>query len=884
MVCQFVYDGTNWIWVGHENVNTDTNVSQVLSASNAQYPILLSYSTQGTNISTVDNVAYRSNKIYANPSTGVVTAENFVGKINGHTVNSDVPSGAKFTDTTYNFGAGLSTSGSNVNLSLLSTTQTTNEANVTNHVYPVEIDKNGKLAVLVPWINSNTTYTDGDGIDLTGTVFSHYSPASADITTELDPEANNKNIIKTLSLDNFGHIVSSTYSDGKTFFYIEGSASDAAGVWTGTQNEITEYYNGLTVMYVPKVAGKSGSVTLNINGLGAIQCYTTNTDALTTHYKANTPILFTYYDGKWRRADYNANTTYSKMTAAEQAGGTATTARTISADVLRKAIVGQADTAGYAVTASNATLASSAAYAVTAGNAVNAANAVTATAAVMASNAIKAHSAAYAITASAAITASNAIKAHSAAYAITASYAASATTAGAAVTASYAANAVNATNATKATQDASGNVITTTYATKAELNNLISANDALIFKGTLGATHGTTTAVPANSYQTGWTYRVVDAGTYAGQVCEIGDLLIAVSDGPATGTTVTNTHWTVAQTNIDGIVTSPQTSSTSGSIAIFTGTSGKTITKVGSAGTSTKPIYIDSNGRPAAITSYEGMAGSATYAASAAQATHAASATFAVNATNAVEATHSASATFATNAGSATSAANATYAGSAGSAKTATTASQAVHAASATWALSAGSATSASQAVHAASANYAASANVANSATTAGNAVNAETAVSAESASYALYAASAGYAVLSLTASNAVTAGRAIYAASAAYTVSALNATHAASASFAASATSASQTIHAASAGYSVSAAQATHAASASYATISSAQSTAKLFMLGTTAQAASNMIPYSHTAVYAIEGAFAATSYKVAEHVILQYNTSTEALDFVFS
>lgn len=687
MVCQFVYDGTNWIWVGHENVNTDTNVSQVLSASNAQYPVLLSYSTQGTNTSTVDNVAYRSNKIYANPSTGAITAENFVGKINGHTVNADVPSGAKFTDTTYNFGAGLSTTGSNVNLSLLSTTQTTNEANVTNHVYPVEIDKNGKLAVLVPWINSNTTYTNGDGLDLTGTVFSHYSPTSVDITTELDPEANNKNIIKTLSLDNFGHIVSSTYSDGKTFFYIEGSASDAAGVWTGTQDEITEYYNGLTVMYVPKVAGKSGSVTLNINGLGAVQCYTTNTDALTTHYAANTPILFTYYGGKWRRADYNANTTYAKMTAVEQAGGTATTARSISADVLRKAIVGHADTAGYAVTASNATLASSAAYAITAGNAVNAANAVTATAAVTASNAIKAHSAAYAITASAAITASNAVKAHSAAYAITASYAANATTAGAAVTASYAANAVNATNATKATQDASGNVITTTYATKAELNNIISANDALIFKGTLGATHGTTTAVPANSYQTGWTYRVVDAGTYAGQVCEIGDLLIAVSDGPATGTAVTNTHWTVAQTNIDGAVTSPQTSSTSGSIAIFTGTSGKTITKVGSAGTSTKPIYIDSNGRPVVISSYEGMAGSATYATTAGRAVSAASAAYAMTASAAVTASRAINAASATYALTADSASNADLATTA---NWAVTAGRAVSSASSTYAGTAG--------------------------------------------------------------------------------------------------------------------------------------------------------------------------------------------------
>ena len=456
MVCQFVYDGTNWIWVGHENVNTDTNVSQVLSASNAQYPVLLSYSTQGTNTSTVDNVAYRSNKIYANPSTGAITAENFVGKINGHTVNADVPSGAKFTDTTYNFGAGLSTTGSNVNLSLLSTTQTTNEANVTNHVYPVEIDKNGKLAVLVPWINSNTTYTNGDGLDLTGTVFSHYSPASADITTELDPEANNKNIIKTLSLDNFGHIVSSTYSDGKTFFYIEGSASDAAGVWTGTQDEITEYYNGLTVMYVPKVAGKSGSVTLNINGLGAVQCYTTNTDALTTHYKASTPILFTYYDGKWRRADYNANTTYAKMTAAEQAGGTATTARSISADVLRKAIVGQADTAGYAVTASNATLASSAAYAVTAGNAVNAASASYTEMALNATHAASASFAASAIVSSKALHAASAdysvrsVNATCAENAAQATHSASAGFALHAASAGYALNAASATYAVDA--------------------------------------------------------------------------------------------------------------------------------------------------------------------------------------------------------------------------------------------------------------------------------------------------------------------------------------------------------------------------------------------------------------------------------------------------
>ena len=86
------------------------------------------------------------------------------------------------------------------------------------------------------------------------------------------------------------------------------------------------------------------------------------------------------------------------------------------------------------------------------------------------------------------------------------------------------------------------------------------------------------------------------------------------------------------QTNIDGAVTTSQTSSTSGSMAIFTGTSGKTITKVGTVGTATKPIYIDSNGRPQTITSYEGMAGSATFATSATEARHAASANYAMSA------------------------------------------------------------------------------------------------------------------------------------------------------------------------------------------------------------------------------------------------------------
>lgn len=94
---------------------------------------------------------------------------------------------------------------------------------------------------------------------------------------------------------------------GETLYYVVGSDSDAAGTWTGTNSAITSYYEGLTIIYVPKKAGAS-TTTLNINGLGAVTCYYTNTSKLTTHFAVNTPIILTYYNNGWRRADYDSNT------------------------------------------------------------------------------------------------------------------------------------------------------------------------------------------------------------------------------------------------------------------------------------------------------------------------------------------------------------------------------------------------------------------------------------------------------------------------------------------------------------------------------------------------------------------------------------------------
>ena len=64
--------------------------------------------------------------------------------------------------------------------------------------------------------------------------------------------------------------------------YIEGPTTDTtAGHWTGTYEGITALEEGLTIIYVPHVAGAT-TTTLNINGLGAKTCYWTGTSKMTT--------------------------------------------------------------------------------------------------------------------------------------------------------------------------------------------------------------------------------------------------------------------------------------------------------------------------------------------------------------------------------------------------------------------------------------------------------------------------------------------------------------------------------------------------------------------------------------------------------------------------
>lgn len=512
--------------------------------------------------------------------------------------------------------------------------------------------------------------------------------------------------------------------------YVEGPTTDTTpGTWTGTINGITKLYDGLTIIYVPAVAGGSSTTTLNINGLGAKTCYYSNTSAMTTHYSVGTPILLTYRNNCWRRADYNSNTTYSAMSVAEMRAGTATSERSIRADYLKTFLstLGgtnltlthsnsapylqlnhdpsgitagtygnnsqqnpsyggtfnipyfTVDTQGHITNASVTTVkipeSDNTDYKVrqtsinsndnnnyrillsnsandtsedsvskknanliynptenklstgnikltgeldvtgnvylrnqttvdnlTAGSLIVNGNSTFNNDINLAQGAVKwtsnslpsVTSADYFLVidafanggATKHITKANAIKSLISSSAIgsstkpvywTGSAFSAITSYSGAAALTGTPTAPTATAGTSTTQ-----IATTEFVTNAVAQGFI-ANDAMVFKGLIGSNQPIT-QLPTSGYNAGWTYRVANAGIFAGEYCEVGDLLIAIKDGPTSGSSVINTDWGKVEHNIDG--------------AVFRG-SGASNSSVGS---STQPVYVNGSGIITAIT------------------------------------------------------------------------------------------------------------------------------------------------------------------------------------------------------------------------------------------------------------------------------------------
>lgn len=82
------------------------------------------------------------------------------------------------------------------------------------------------------------------------------------------------------------------------------------------------------------------------------------------------------------------------------------------------------------------------------------------------------------------------------------------------------------------------------------------------------------TPLPSTGYEVGQTFRVAESGTYAGQDCEAGDLIIVIKDYEED--TASNADFLVVQANVDGAVTGTD-ASTDANIVVFDGTTGRKI-------------------------------------------------------------------------------------------------------------------------------------------------------------------------------------------------------------------------------------------------------------------------------------------------------------------
>lgn len=126
----YQFDGTYWVFISWSyDSNSDTKVQQNAAITTAgEYPVLLAYSTATSKIT---NAVQKTSSLKYNPNTKILTAPTFKGALTGnadtatalsssagsatqpvyfsggkpvattYTLETSVPSGAKFTDTTY---------------------------------------------------------------------------------------------------------------------------------------------------------------------------------------------------------------------------------------------------------------------------------------------------------------------------------------------------------------------------------------------------------------------------------------------------------------------------------------------------------------------------------------------------------------------------------------------------------------------------------------------------------------------------------------------------------------------------------------------------------------------------------------------------------------
>lgn len=492
-------------------------------------------------------------------STNLVTGIDILRDAKGHVTGINVDSikmpgnpnttysagkGLTLSSTTFNVGAGngIAVADDTVSANLRSATKLTNDSaaatETSGRIYPVALDKSGYLAVNVPWKNDDTKYGADRGITLVNSKYGHSNTAITAKTAFVDTDADASISVATnggsfkvtdVTYDAYGHI---TGSQDRTITLSESKKGTVTSI-TLTQGD------GITVSSSGTAITSSGTRTISLN-------------AATSDTIGGIKVGYTTSGKNYKVQLDSNNNAYVNVPWTDNNTDTKNTAGTTEKLDTKLFLVGAASQGANPQTYSNTKV-----Y-------IGSNNCLYSNGTKVS---VEGHTHNYL----------SSLPSHTHSYTeLTGSVADAADQA---IVSSGTANgwklyslksAAQKTATTSVSSSSTDSQVPTAKAVYTAITSGIKANDAMIFKGTLG-TSGTITALPA-SHKIGDTYRVTTAGSYAGVQCEVGDLVICIT----AGTAANNAHWTVAQTNIDGAVTGPS-SSTDGRVALFSGTSGKVL-------------------------------------------------------------------------------------------------------------------------------------------------------------------------------------------------------------------------------------------------------------------------------------------------------------------
>lgn len=219
--------------------------------------------------------------------------------VSGHTVKSDVPANAKFTDTTYSAGTGISINSSNAisNGGVRSVTQDASDG------HKLTINTGGtNTTITIP--DNNTQYSAGSGLSLSGTTFNHSNSVTAVTAAGL----------YKVKYDAQGHITGTTAVAKKDITDLGIPSSDTNTTYTIATGDS----NGQI-----KVTPSSGSAyNVSVKGLGSAAYTASTAYASSSHTHDDRYYTETEVDTKLAgksNTGHNHDTAYLKLT-----GGTIT--------------------------------------------------------------------------------------------------------------------------------------------------------------------------------------------------------------------------------------------------------------------------------------------------------------------------------------------------------------------------------------------------------------------------------------------------------------------------------------------------------------------------------------------------------------------------------